>query len=103
MSVRRKARPKPDRRNPRPPRTYPVPPPQQVTDHAVIRYMERVMDIDVDRLRHNLLRDGRAELIRTIGNGRLYTTDGATLVIVDGKVVSVLRTGDISLGSRVRR
>jgi len=97
------ARPKRDLPKPWTPKKYrPVPPPL-VTDHALVRYMERVMEIDVEKLRRDLLGDGRADLIRTIGTGHLHTPEGATLVVLDGKVVSVLRTDEMKQGARVNR
>lgn len=74
-----------------------------VTDHALVRYMERVMMIDVEKLRGHLIDEGRAEMIRAIGTGHLHMPDGATLVVLDGKVVSVLRTDEMKQGARVRR
>lgn len=98
-----KAWPKKDLPKPRTPKKYHPPVQPLVTDHALVRYMERVMQIDVERLRSDLLSDGRAELIRTIGTGHLHTPDGATLVVLDAKVVSVMRTEDLKFGARVRR
>lgn len=98
-----KAWPKKDLPKPFTPKKYRQKPAPLVTDHALVRYMERVMEIDVERLRNELLSDGRAELIRTIGTGHLHTPEGATLVVLDSKVVSVLRTDDLKQGARVRR
>lgn len=91
MSARRKARPKESRPN-RPPvqRRYVEPPPPVVTDHALLRYLQRVMGIDIDRFRSDLVADGRAELVQTMRAGRVSTPDGAVLIVVDGRVVSVL-------------
>jgi hypothetical protein len=100
--TRHTPRPKRDLPKPWTPKKYRPPQPALVTDHALVRYMERVMQIDVERLRNTLL-DGRAELIRTIGTGHLHTSEGATLVVLDGKVVSVLRTDELKQGARVHR
>lgn len=101
--TRHTARPKRDLPKPCTPKKFRALQPPLVTDHALVRYMERVMQIDVERLRNTLLGDGRAEIIRTIGTGHLHTPDGATLVVLDGKVVSVLRTDELKQGARVRR
>ena len=98
-----KARPKKQLPKPFTPKKYRPPTPPVITDHALVRYMERVMEIDVERLRNDLLSDGRAQLIRTIGTGHLHTPEGATLVVLDGKVVSVLRTDEMKQGARVNR
>ena len=64
--TRHKSWPKKDLPKPWTPKKFRPSPPALVTDHALVRYMERVMQIDVERLRGELLGDGRAELIRTI-------------------------------------
>lgn len=98
-----KARPKKQLPKPFTPKKYRPPTPPVITDHALVRYMERVMQIDVERLRNELLSGGRAELIRTMGTGQLHTPEGATLLIIDNKVVSVLRTDELKQGARVHR
>lgn len=101
--TRHKARPKLDYPKRWTPKKCRPAEPSPITDHAVIRYLERVMEIDVERLRLQMLSDGRAALIQSIGTGRLNLPEGATLVIVGCKVVSVVRTEDVRLGSRVRK
>ena len=90
---RHKARPKREWPTPRvlpqnPPPEHPV-----VTDHALVRYLQRVIGIDVDALRRQLLADGREELIRTMSSGRLRTADGLTLVVKNRIVVSIIVPG----------
>jgi hypothetical protein len=101
--TRHKSWPKKDLPKPWTPKKHRAAPPHQVTDHALVRYMERVMRIDVERLRGHLIGEGRAEMIRAIGTGHLHMPDGATLVVLDGKVVSVLRTDELKQGARVHR
>lgn len=103
MKRRHKAWPKKDFPKPCTPKKTRVEPPPLITDHALVRYMHRVMGIDVERLRGELLRDGRADLIRSIGTGHLHLPEGATLVVLDGKVVSVLRTDQVKPGNVVHR
>lgn len=89
----------------RPKREYPTPPtpPQPkklnptwqrpcVSDHAVLRYLQRVLSLDIDRIRGQILSDGRAELIRRIQSGKVRTTE-FTLVVRDQVVVSVIVPG----------
>lgn len=101
--TRHTARPKRDLPKPCTPKKWRPPTQPLVTDHAVIRYLERMMGIDVERLRSELLSDGRAALIRSMSTGHLHTADGATLVVLDAKVVSVIRTDELKQGARVRR
>ncbi|MBN8922364.1 MAG: hypothetical protein BGP10_12345 [Rhodanobacter sp. 68-29] len=98
-----KSWPKKDYPKPWTPKKLRSPEKHLISDHALVRYMERVMRIDVERLRDMLISDGRAELIRSIGTGHLHLPDGATLVVLDCKVVSVMRTDELKQGARVRR
>lgn len=63
--------------------------PPQVTDHAVLRYMERVLGIDVSALRAEILPPMRAKAVKTIGNGRLPLGNGLDLVIKGGQVITI--------------
>jgi len=58
-----------------------------VTDHAVLRYIERVMGVDVDRIRRTISEavDGAAK----IGVNRV-TINGWEFRIKDGTVVTML-------------
>ena len=40
-----------------------------VSEHAIIRYFERVLGIDVDKIAETILPEEEAELIRDLGNG----------------------------------
>lgn len=68
---------------------------RQVTDHAVVRYMERVLGHDIDAVRRQILADGRGALIARVGTGRLTSrTLDAKLIVKGGCVVSVVRIGE---------
>jgi hypothetical protein len=61
-----------------------------VTDHAVVRYIERVLGVDLELAREAILADGRAEAIRAIGRGRIRIANSeAVLEVMDGRVVTV--------------
>lgn len=106
MSKRRRPKHQPERPRQwtRPP-LPPAPPPSsaaEVSDHALVRYLERVIGIDVEALRQQLLGNGRKDLIHTMRNGRLHLAGNVTLIIRDCRVVSVVPTDDVSVGARVR-
>lgn len=63
-----------------------------VTDHAIVRWMERVVGIDVRaKVEADILSEGRKALIRKVGQGRIRVPGvDAVLLIRDGRVVSVL-------------
>lgn len=96
--TRHKARPKKDYPKPwtpsKPRDSQRRPGEPAVSDHAVIRYLQRVVGIDADRLRQQLLADGRADLIRKMQAGRLHTGEGYTLIVKNCVVVSVIVPGN---------
>lgn len=67
-----------------------------VTDHALVRWLERVVGIDVrDRFVREFLSQGRAELIAGMPHGRIFVEGTATtLVVQNGKVVTLLIAGE---------
>ena len=78
-------------------RPPPIDPAQLVTDHAVLRWLERIAGVDVrGPVVAAMLGEGRAELVQVIGNGqlRIAGTD-AVLKIADGHVVTVLNASMI--------
>lgn len=82
-----------------------APKPMLVTDHAVLRYLERIVGVDVAaQVRAEILGQGRDRLIRGIGKGKLAMhSHGAVLEIVDGRVVTVKRIdGLASVGTASR-
>lgn len=63
-----------------------------VTDHAIVRWLERVCGIDVRaKIEADILADGRDQLISKVGNGRIRINGTrTTLVVAQGFVVSVV-------------
>jgi hypothetical protein len=68
-------------------RLKPSPEPR-VSDHALLRYVERVMGIDVEAIRSDILTDGVKAALRTGATG--ITVNGVKMVAKDGVVVTVL-------------
>lgn len=65
----------------------------EVTDHAVIRYIERVMGIDVGRIRDKISGGEVARCAKTIGDGRYPVEKGVKAVVKGGKVVTIIKYG----------
>lgn len=61
---------------------------KRVTDHATIRYMERVLGIDVDKFKSDLI-SPLVPLIKQCPNGTIKTEFG-TVQVVDGKIVTII-------------
>jgi hypothetical protein len=73
----------------------------QITDHAVLRYMERAMGLDVEALRQDLER--KLDAAARCGACGL-TVDGVNFRIVDGVVTTVLEVNkrDVRFGPKRR-
>lgn len=59
-----------------------------VTEHAVIRYLERAMGIDIDALRLDMVK-GAEHAIAFMGDGELKRPEGHSLVVKNRCVVTV--------------
>lgn len=68
-------------------RTAPEP---TVSEHAMLRYLERVKGVDMEAVRQEILGNGTAEAITFAGNGRIKKggTD-ITLIVQNSVVVTV--------------
>ena len=62
-----------------------------ITDHAVLRYLERIDGVDIDAVRMTLATD--ALRMAVVLDAKSMCIDGGHLVIEKGKVVSVLTAG----------
>lgn len=63
-----------------------------VTDHAIVRWIERVKGIDVRaEVEAEMLGNGRAGVVQKIQSGRLVLGElGVVLVVDGGKVITVV-------------
>ena len=71
-------------------RMKPSPEPR-ISDHAMLRYVERVMGIDVEAIRTEILTDHVKSALRTGATG--VTVNGVKMVAKDGCIVTVLAEG----------
>lgn len=66
-----------------------TPCPNLVTDHALVRYLERVLQLDVEQAKREILGD-RHHLVAQVHNGRIKVHEkNLELVVVNGLVVTV--------------
>jgi len=61
-----------------------------VSEHAVLRYVERVLGIDIDEIRCSILTDEVANQIRQLGSGRFPLGNGFKAVVKQNVVVSII-------------
>ena len=64
----------------------------EVSDHAVLRYLERVGGVDIEGIRERLVPEHVKEQIKTVGAGK-FPVNGSYVLVVNGPnnaVVTVL-------------
>lgn len=59
-----------------------------VSEHALLRYIERFMNVDLESVRRAILTENAVKLTRFTKTGKV-TTDGRRLVVKNGTVVTV--------------
>lgn len=59
-----------------------------VTEHALLRYIERFMNVDLESVRRAILTESAVKLIKFTKTGKV-TTDGRRLIVKNGTVVTV--------------
>lgn len=60
-----------------------------VSDHAVVRYLERVLGIDIEDLKKQILPEYTKSLIKSVGGSGEFMIEKAILVVQDNKIVTV--------------
>lgn len=63
-----------------------------ISDHSIVRYVERVIGIDVDWLKNNILPENLRAGVKSLGDGR-YPVNEHVIVVRDNTVVTVLAEG----------
>lgn len=63
----------------------------QISDHAVVRYLEICGQMDVTQVRAAMVAGGRGDLIRGMRSGKVPIQNGAKMVVRDGLVVTVVK------------
>jgi len=59
-----------------------------VSEHAVLRYLERIKQIDINKVEPIILDEKTKQTIETIGSGRIPRED-CTLIIKDKRVITL--------------
>ena len=62
-----------------------------VTDHAVVRYFERVLGQDIDKVREKLAQDVR--LLNQLYADSIVNSDDMQAVVMNKKIITVLKPG----------
>jgi hypothetical protein len=62
-----------------------------VTDHAIVRYLERIAGVDIEGLREEIKKE--TELAGgVLGNGKFMIGGGFRAVVSDGRVVTIIES-----------
>lgn len=73
-----------------------------VTEHALLRYLERVKGLDLEALRQEILTEGMAQQIQALRSGRFPLQNGIALVVED-LVVRTIETTELAQERKARR
>ncbi len=60
-----------------------------VTDHAVLRFLERAMGFDIGAIKERILDDTTKKAIKSLGNGTYPITDGYTAVVRNNSIITI--------------
>jgi hypothetical protein len=64
----------------------------QISDHAKLRYLQRVANIDVDGFCSQILTPQLLRLHATLGDGQYPVDEGNTVAIIKGNVITTIIT-----------
>lgn len=62
----------------------------QVTEHALLRYIERAYGVDLEEIRKQIMTPQMANAIRTLGSGKYPLPGGGKAVVKGLNIVSVV-------------
>lgn len=60
-----------------------------ISDHAMVRYLERVKGIDIEEIRKEILTENVLDLIKTLGDNGSYPNKNFKLVVRNKNVVTI--------------
>lgn len=67
----------------------------EVSDHAVVRYLERVAGVDIEAVRRLILADVVRKAVETFGTGKVQHPDGFRVVFEERNVVTIYAAGHV--------
>tara|TARA_B100002049_G_scaffold210911_1_gene173627 strand:+ start:525 stop:752 length:228 start_codon:yes stop_codon:yes gene_type:complete len=62
----------------------------RVSDHALVRYLERVRGLDVEAIRAEILTPRTVDAMAFVGDGCVPLCPGATAIVRDMTIITVL-------------
>jgi len=61
-----------------------------VTDHAMVRYFERVLGIDIEEVKKQILTENVVTMARSLGNGKYPIENGCRVIVQNNSVVTIV-------------
>lgn len=61
-----------------------------VSEHAVIRFLERAMGFDMEQIKQKILNDNLKDTIKSMGNGEYPICEGLRVIVKNGVVLTVV-------------
>ena len=61
----------------------------EVTDHAVLRYLERVENINTEKIRKKILSRNAIKIINQFGGNGSFSVDNIKITVVNNKIVTI--------------
>jgi len=61
-----------------------------VTEHAILRYVERVLCVDIERIKELIVTDELKRLVDTLGGNGTYPVDNFKVRMVNKNIVTIL-------------
>jgi archaellum component FlaC len=60
-----------------------------VTEHAILRYVERCMGFNLDQIRNEILTDSLKASIKAMGNGKYPVADGCKAIVKNNTIITI--------------
>ena len=61
-----------------------------ITEHAILRYIERAMGLDIEKVKSEILTDEIKAGFKLLGNGKYPTHNNCHVIIKNNSIVSVV-------------
>lgn len=62
----------------------------KITDHALIRYIERILDVSLDPIRKEMLNSGVTDVYENFGDGKFPVRD-CIMVVKEGRITTTYK------------
>ena len=60
-----------------------------ITEHAILRYVERAMGLDVEQIKDKILTEATRKAIEAMGNGKYPIDEGLKAIVKDNTIITV--------------